>query len=72
MLTIYNPSRSLRSSSEKLLVVPPPFNLKSAGERSFSFLAPVLWNSLPLSLRNAEDLGSFKRSLKTHFFSKAF
>ena len=71
-LTIYKPSRSLRSACEKLLVVTPPFNLKTVGERSFSYLAPILWNSLPVSLRQAEDLGSFERGLKTHFFAQAF
>ena len=43
-----------------------------SGARSFSYLAPILWNSLPVSLRQAEDLGSFKRGLKTHFFAQAF
>ena len=70
-LSTYQPARTLRSSSEKLLVV-PRVNLKAAGERSFSFAAPTVWNTLPNSLRNLTDLPQFKRELKTHLFRQAF
>jgi hypothetical protein len=70
-LCIYQPSRSLRSSNEKLLKV-PKCNTKSFGERSFSFVAPTVWNALPAGLRNAPTLTSFKSLLKTHMFRLAF
>jgi hypothetical protein len=70
-LCTYQPSRSLRSSNEKLLKVPKR-NLKTVGERSFSFIAPLVWNSLPASLRNLPTLSQFKAQLKTHFFRLAF
>ena len=63
-LCTYEPSRSLRSSNEKLLKIPKR-NLKSFGQRSFSFLAPSLWNSLPATLRNVPTLSQFKSQLKT-------
>jgi hypothetical protein len=71
ILTIYHPARTLRSSSEKLLVVPVR-NMKTVGHRSFSFSAPHIWNSLPASLRNLPSLSSFKSGLKFFFFKKAF
>ena len=71
VLCIYQPSRSLRSSNEKLLKVPRR-SLKSAGERSFSFMAPSVWNSLPVSVRNKSNLTQFKSALKTHFFQSGF
>ena len=43
-LCAYEPTRNLRSSCEKLLKVPKR-NTKTFGERSFSFLAPSVWNS---------------------------
>ena len=49
-LCTYEQSRSLRSSEEKLLKIPKR-NLKSFGERSLSFMAPSVWNSLPADLR---------------------
>ena len=70
-LTTYQSSRTLRSSSEKLLKVPIT-NLQSAGERSFAYSAPSVWNSLPLSLRNLPTLSQFKAHLKTHLFTQAF
>ena len=48
-LCTYEPSRSLRSSNEKLLKIPKR-NLQSFGQRSFRFMAPSLLNSLPATL----------------------
>ena len=70
-LFTYQTSRTLRSSSEKLLKVQRT-NLKSAGDRSFSPAASKVWNSLPQTLRNTENLCLFKSRLKTHLFCKAF
>ena len=67
----YQPTRNFRSSWEKLLKVPKR-NTKTFGERSFSFLAPSVWNSLPSDLRNSSTLLLFKSSLKTHLFVTAF
>ena len=70
-LCTYEPSRTLRSSHEKLLKF-PKCNLKTFGQRSFSFLAPTVWNSLPSDLRNAPSLSSFKKQTKTYLFRQAF
>ena len=67
----YQTSRTLRSSNEKLLKIPKR-NLKSVGYRSFSFIAPTVWNSLPASLRNLPTLSDFKAQLKTFLFQQAF
>jgi len=39
------------------------------GERAFSSASPAVWNKLPLSVRSASSLPSFKRLLKTHYCS---
>ena len=70
VLCTYHPSRSLRSSNERLLKVPERA-LKTVGERSFSFLVSV-WNSLPFSVRNQSSLAQFKSALKTYLFNRAF
>ena len=70
-LCAYEPTRNLRSSCEKLLKVPKR-NTKTFGERSFSFLAPSVWNSLPSGLRNSSTLPLFKSRLKTLLFTTAF
>ena len=70
-LSIYHPGRELRSSSEKLPVVPEK-GLKSAGGRTFAFAAPSIWNTLPNSLRNLPTLAQFKCHLKTYLFGKDF
>ena len=70
-LCTYEPSRSLRSSNEKLLKIPKR-NLRWFGKRSFSFMAPSLWNSLLATLRNVPTLSQFKSQLKTFLFAQAF
>jgi len=42
------------------------------GDRAFSVARPVVWNSLPAAVRHADSLHSFKRRLKSHFFSSCF
>ena len=64
-LDIYQPSRSLRSSNDRLLRV-PCWKLKSFRYRSFSYQGPVVWNSLPTDLKLSSSLSSFKSRLKTH------
>ena len=51
---------------------PPRINLKSAGERTFNFAAPAVWNSLPNSFHNIHSLPQFKKQLETHLFRQAF
>ncbi len=66
-LQIYIPSRSLRSASERRLVVPSQRGSKSLS-RTFSFTIPGWWNDLPTPIRNAGSLSIFKQQLKTHLF----
>ncbi len=67
LLQTYIPSRSLRSASERRLVVPSQRGSKSLS-RTFSFTVPGRWNDLPTPIRNAGSLSIFKQQLKTHLF----
>ena len=54
-------SHNLRSSKDTLLLKPPTQLTKiTLGDRAFICAAPKLWNSLPVSVRKAESLLSFK------------
>jgi len=64
---LYQPSRSLRSSSQSLLQVP---RVKTDfGRRAFSSAAPQIWNHIPATIKVSPSLDSFKRHLKTHYFT---
>ncbi len=67
LMTIYIPSRSLRSARERRLMVPSQRGTKSLS-RTFSFTVPGWWNEPPTPIPNAESLTIFKRHLKTHLF----
>ena len=68
LLKPYRPTVSLRSGSRMLLVVPNS-NLKSFGDRSFSYVGPKIWNTLPMNLRTAGSVQEFKSGLKTYLFN---
>ena len=67
LLTTYKPERNLRSSKKNLFIIPTVLT-KTYGERSFAYAAPILWNSLPDSLRCINTIDHFKSALKTHLF----
>ena len=71
VLNIYKKCRCLRSSYDvtKLNV---KVSCRTDGDRSFSVLAPKLWNSLPLSLRITEDNVIFRKQLKTYLFKRCY
>uniref|UniRef100_A0A8P4JV61 Reverse transcriptase domain-containing protein n=1 Tax=Dicentrarchus labrax TaxID=13489 RepID=A0A8P4JV61_DICLA len=71
LIVPYYPSRTLRSLNAGLLVV--PIDSKSGtGARAFSYQAPLLWNQLPVVVREADTLTTFKSRLKTFLFDKAY
>ncbi|XP_077998734.1 uncharacterized protein LOC144451705 [Glandiceps talaboti] len=70
LLKFYEPSCNLRSKSKLLVEINP---VKSSyGKRAFSNAAAVLWNSLPLDIRQCYELSCFKTKVKTHLLRKAF
>ena len=71
LIEIYTPPRNLRSNSLNLLK-PKVTKFKTLGDKSFSFSAPQVWNSLPAPLRSETSIDVFKNKLKTHYFRKAF
>ena len=71
LLIPYKKDRDLRSASKGNLEKPKT-KLKTYGDRSFAYAAPTLWNGLPEDFHAIKDLDTFKKSLKTHLFRKAF
>ena len=65
---------NLRSTGHGKLLLDHPKGkmLTTLGARSFSAAAPKLWNELPVELRQATSLNSFKSRLKTYLFKKYF
>ena len=77
LLTIYTPSRQLRSASNTSLFRIPSFKTKTNGQWYFSRQAAYVWNNSPQSVRHSTPISSFKTpllsppsSLKTHLLYK--
>lgn len=71
LLQYHSPLKALRSTKQGLLSIPKT-RTATFGDRAFSVAAPVLWNNLPMKVRNAESLSVFKSSLKTYLFKTTF
>ena len=67
----YEPERKLRSNDQELLVIPRKAT-KTLGTKSFYVSAPIIWNSLPLRIRQSNTLDIFKSRLKTLLFESYF
>ena len=70
LLTVYQPTRTLRSSDTGLLYRPRT----SSDFESYCFTsaAPTIWNSLSVTTRTANSIGTFRSRLKTDLFAKAY
>ena len=71
MLKKYNPGRPTRSQSENHLSVPFTKN-KTFADRAFNVYGPNLWNELPPHIKLINNYHTFKASLKTILFKRAF
>ena len=71
LLIPYVPTVNLRSSTDQLLCVPKS-KLVTYGDRSFSVIAPTLWNDLPIDVKDCDTVPIFKRKLKTYLFTQAY
>ena len=65
-----NPNWNLRKDKDNLLLEYNTPHKQQYKNRSFSQIAPVLWNKLPLTIRNSESTESFKTTLKTYFYKQ--
>jgi len=67
LISYHQLSRLLHSSSQSFLQVP---RVKTDfGHHAFSSAAPQIWNHIPAAVKVSPSLDSFKRHLKTHYFT---
>ena len=71
-LTVYTPSRQLRSSADTRSLRIPHVKTQTFGRRSFSYSAPKQWNSLPSDNRHIQSSHAFKTALKTHLYKQYY
>ena len=65
--------RNTRSSSYTMPLLNRPAHSKATlGDRSFSFASSSVWNSIPIDVRCAPSLSSFKSRLKTYLFRSVY
>ena len=71
LLVPYNSSRQLRSSNKSMLKVPKT-KIKTFGSRAFTYAAPTVWNALPEDVKKSNNVESFKKLPKSHYFKLAY
>ena len=62
----------LRSNRDHKSLVVPQTKRQTFASRSFSVVGPMLWNSLPNTIKQSNSLDVFKTKLKTYLFRCAF
>ena len=65
-------SIATRSATDKHLLETKRTHLVTAGDHSFTHVAPKIWNELPYSLRASNSLVSLKKLLKTYLFQRYY
>ena len=68
LIQLFLSQRNTRRNGQLFLVV--PFTLSVP--KSFSTVAPRVWNDLPFSVRAAPSLETFKSRLKTLYFTMSY
>ena len=49
--------------------IPVPFHRLSVSQHSVSYASAHVWNQLPVSIRNYQNIKTFKKMLKNHLFT---
>ena len=60
------PNTTTRAS---LLKLNQPLRRTNHGQNNISYIAPIIWNNLPNSLKTTDNLNTFKHRIKEHLFS---
>ena len=55
-------------TSDLLKLQHPSVGTNNYGRCAFSYTAPTVWNKIPLSIRQAPSIMSFRKQLKTYYF----
>ena len=65
-----NQNTFLRIDKDKLILTYTAPAKQDYKNRSFSYAAPKLWNTLPYNIRDSQSVSVFKTNLKTFYFSQ--
>ncbi len=68
---LYNPGKDFRSSNFWLVQV-SKICTEKFGVSAFAYVAPFMYNSLPIAIRQSPSLDTFRSWLKPHFFIATF
>ena len=81
---LYNQGPSYTAHCSSCTLLPDPFVLHRTfnwwslglvlrfGDKTFSRVARILWNSIPISVQRSTSLSIFKKRIKTGIFRRAF
>ena len=62
-----HPITNTRASFLKLI---QPLQNTNCRQKTRSYLAPNIWNNLPVSLKTTEGLNTYKHKMKKHFLNR--
>lgn len=69
---LIRPLQNNRRTAAQLMLYVPFTNSEKIKNCAFSFAGPILYNELPIFIKEAKSINVFKAKLKTHLFTKYF
>ena len=71
MNDVFNPAgQSNTTTRASLLKLSLPLRRNNHDQNNISYIAPIIWNNLPNSLKTTDNLKTYKHRVKEHFFHR--
>ena len=70
-INVFKPSgHPITNARAPFLKLIQPLQNTNYGQKTLSYLAPNIWNSLPVSLKATEGLNTYKHKMEKHFLNR--
>ena len=71
MSDVFKPAGQPNTTSRaSMLKLSQPLRRTNHGQNNISYIAPIIWNNLPSSLKTIDNLNTYKRRVKEHFLAE--
>ena len=71
MSNVFKPAdQSNTTTRASLLKLSQTLRRTNHGQNNISYVAPIIWNNLPNSLKTTDNLNTYKHRVKEHLFSQ--
>ena len=71
MIDVFKPAGQPNTTTRaSLLKLRQPLRRTNHGQNNISYIAPIIWNNLPNSLKTTNNLNTYKHRVKDHLLHR--